>query len=323
MNRKSLLAMLIACMTIVGCKKDVSYDTLYILKSWNQATSGGELSPLKDVLLFGYSADTTEWYINSYDDALNGIFTSKVNPDEKLQPKIVGEPMELEGFGIAQSMRSKMNNMMVLAVDTENRLYGYTQHEMAENMPQMYVSIVFHPWKQMSEYKNGTWWMFNDFYMPDIKATIRPTFTPEEGAESQTLMSLRVYAYSGKSKAEGWMPASFDQAGAGKLTDSSLQEVIEPDYTFSADYGGVVTMKFKEGDYLLMAYDALNGGAFALRDFSPEEADSDIGVEFAPWRVDSPFENNGWTIYNQPTDDEGTTDDQEEQSGDSTDNITE
>ncbi len=299
MNRK-LVAIIIALLAIVGCKKDVSYDTRYILKAWEQESSGSELLPLRDILLFGYAADTTEWHILSYDDALNGVFTSKKDPSQKLQPKLTGEPTSIESFGVAQSMQSKLSNMMVLAVDTKNKLYGYTQHEMSENLPTMYVSVVFHPWKQMSNYKNGTWWMYNDFYVPDIKAMVRPTFTTDEGAEAQTLMSLKVFAYESITKEEGWLPLSFNEARAGKLTNSSSQQTIEPAYTFSADYGGVVTMKFKEGDYLLMAYDALNDNSFALRNFSKEEADSNIAVEFAPWREDSPFEYEGWTIYNKP-----------------------
>ena len=64
-------------------------------------------------------------------------------------------------------MRVGSTPVVVVAVDTENRLYGYRQQDLGENLPQLFTSVIFRPWKQMKKYVDGTWRMFNDFYVEE------------------------------------------------------------------------------------------------------------------------------------------------------------
>ncbi len=79
-------------------------------------------------------------------------------------------------------MRTDAELLMVVVVDRTNRLYGYTMQSFSQNMPEMYVSLVFQPWKKSNAFKNGTWWMFNDFYIPDVVCRLNPSVQSEEGA---------------------------------------------------------------------------------------------------------------------------------------------
>ena len=47
---------------------------------------------------------------------------------------------------------------MIVAVDPTNRLYAYTQQEMSDNLPNLYVTLIFKLWKEGFTYKDGTDW---------------------------------------------------------------------------------------------------------------------------------------------------------------------
>lgn len=40
-------------------------------------------------------------------------------------------------------MRVGSTPVVVVAVDTENRLYGYRQQDLGENLPQLFTSVIF------------------------------------------------------------------------------------------------------------------------------------------------------------------------------------
>ena len=52
----------------------------------------------------------------------------------------------------------------ILAVDQSNRLYGFTEQAIGENLPQMHVSVTFYPKEKGKRFLKGKWIMCNDFY---------------------------------------------------------------------------------------------------------------------------------------------------------------
>ena len=53
---------------------------------------------------------------------------------------------------------------LILAVDQSNRLYGFTEQAIGENLPQMHVSVTFYPKEKGKRFLKGKWIMCNDFY---------------------------------------------------------------------------------------------------------------------------------------------------------------
>lgn len=293
---KYLTGLLAAGLLAAGCSKHVGFDTNFILKAWSQPVSGGELEPLSDVLLYGYVADTVQWTVASYEDALACRLTDKQSGETTDTPYAVGVPYELEGFGSTMAMRTDAELLMVVVVDRTNRLYGYTMQSFSQNMPEMYVSLVFQPWKKSSSFKNGTWWMFNDFYIPDVVCRLDPTVQSEEGAEPAALRGVTLFAYQVDDPSQ-WEPASFTDAAGGQLTHLTTGERTVPKYSASGDSSGTVTLSMQPGEYLLVAVDSQNR-SYAMRSYENVSDAESLTILFTPWRTDSPFFEGEWKIWN-------------------------
>ena len=146
LKRGRIITLFTAVVLFAGCFKEVSYRTDYVLKPLVQENSGdvAQLLPEGKAQAFAHAADTVFWEVASYEDALAGIITRRDNPTEKQTvPLVTAEPYQQEGIAGWLSMRIDKPSVMVVAVDTEHRIYGYTQQEIAENFPKLYVSVVF------------------------------------------------------------------------------------------------------------------------------------------------------------------------------------
>ena len=184
MKRTILFA---AVLLMSGCFKSVGYDTDVILKSWVQAESSGELVPATGVVAYAFEADTMTWTIASYEDALNGVLTRKGSDERGVAP-VDGAVIRVDSVEMdLLSMHVSSTPVIVVAVDTENKLYGYRQQDLGENLPQLYTSVIFRPWKQLKKYVDGSWRMINEFY---VETPIEPeepdgdTEDPDDGPDS-------------------------------------------------------------------------------------------------------------------------------------------
>lgn len=168
-----------AALLLAGCFKSVGYDTDVILKSWVQPASSDALRPAEGVIAYAFEADTTTWTVASYADALDGVLTRKENGQRGVDP-VRGMVCRLDSIDMdLLLMRVASTPVTVVAVDTGNRLYGYRQQELGENLPQLFTSVVFRPWKRMRKYVDGTWRMFNEFYAEEPD-------TPQGGSGGRT-----------------------------------------------------------------------------------------------------------------------------------------
>lgn len=100
---------------------------------------------------------------------------------------------------------------MVVAVDPVNRVYAYTQQELDVNLPNLYVSLIFKPWKGFS-YKEGNWSFYNEFYAPPVylDCLIDPSVQLAEGGETSEIANVKAYAYAADTTA--FYIASYDDA---------------------------------------------------------------------------------------------------------------
>ena len=108
-----------------SCFKDVEENTTYLLKPLVQYTSGGMNEPLEGVIGYAFEADTTEWTVLSYEDAVHGIISRKDNPSEQIAtPLAEALPSEIEGMADRIELTLPPRSVMLLMVDTVNRLYA-------------------------------------------------------------------------------------------------------------------------------------------------------------------------------------------------------
>ena len=152
-----------AALAGTGCFKSIGYETFYVLRPWAQEGTVKTPIPREDMLAYAFDADTTEWSVLSYEDAVAGIITSR-RTGEKLRPIAQGEPYEIDGNENWLAMQLNGPRFLILAVDQSNRLYGFTEQAIGENLPQMHVSVTFYPKEKGRRFLKGKWIMCNDFY---------------------------------------------------------------------------------------------------------------------------------------------------------------
>ncbi len=216
--RIRILYTLCTVVLLSACFKDVSYETNYILKPLSQASSNETAQPLEGVLAYAYGVDTTEWTVATYSDALAGIVTLKEDPSQRLSlPDAQASPYEQEGTTGWLTMPLKRERQMVVVVDPLSRLYAYTEQKLGQNLPNVYVSVVFKPWKEGFSYKDGNWSFYDEFYAPPVvvDCLIEPTSQAAEGAEPQPI-EVKAYAYAADTTA--WYVASYEDAAKGVIT---------------------------------------------------------------------------------------------------------
>lgn len=174
MNGRRIWTAALAAFLCWGCNKSVSYDTMYVLRPYVQQTNGDGMESLPRVKAFAFDADTTMWTVASYEDALRGILTMRYASSQKRSDALaVAEPFPpIDTIPASVNwlqMRILLPSAMILAVDVENRLYGYRQQEFSQNVSPYVLSVAFRPWKEANFYKDGDWWMFDDYYTKPVE----------------------------------------------------------------------------------------------------------------------------------------------------------
>lgn len=182
---KTILLYAATALVFGGCFKSVSYDTTYILRPYVQTKNQGDFTSLAGVKAYAFAADTTDWEVASYEDALAGILSSKHVLSDRLTPVATAEPYP-QSTTIPSSvnwlqMQLQGSLMMIVAVDVEHKLYAYRNQEFAENLSPYIISIPFRSWR--TSYTDGGWRIVNEFYTaPDTQPDVTPD--PEEDSET-------------------------------------------------------------------------------------------------------------------------------------------
>ena len=305
LKRGRIITLFTAVVLFAGCFKEVSYRTDYVLKPLVQENSGdvAQLLPEGKAQAFAHAADTVFWEVASYEDALAGIITRRDNPTEKQTvPLVTAEPYQQEGIAGWLSMRIDKPSVMVVAVDTEHRIYGYTQQEIAENFPKLYVSVVFKPWKEGTEYKDGNWIFRNQFYVPPtyLDCYIAPSVQAEEDGETTEPSKLKAYAYAVDTTA--WRIASYIDAAAGVITSKNdpSQTRSNPNFTASKEESGAYGMEVSSPTLMVVVVDQTN----EVYAYSKQEVDLDgepvtFPIVFRTWRPEYLYVEEGWRVVNE------------------------
>ena len=136
-----------------------------------QLAEGGETSEIASVKAYAYAADTTAFYIASYDDAVSGKLTAKtagVTP-----PATPFSAYEDKETGLYK-MEVSSATLMVVVVDRTNRLYAYSKQVVDLEGEAVTLPVVFRPW-------HATW-----IYVEDGWRFVDASRAPETNPQTQS-----------------------------------------------------------------------------------------------------------------------------------------
>lgn len=340
MNRRHtiLFALLGATLLLGGCFKKSSFETTYVLKPQVQPLSGDPTEGVTGALVYAFDADTSRYEVASYDDALKGVLTSRTNPSERITtPSAVGTPYggtatasstasatagtatagaDLAGADPAGATRASdateswltmtltHPTQVIVAVDPARRLYAVTQQAISETLSELYVTVVFKPWKEGTRYKDGKWMFYNDFYTPPtmLDCYVDARVEASEGSEPEAPTTVKVYAYAVDTTS--WYVASYDDAVAGTITSKSdaTQRRTNPNFQgYEESTTGLYRMTVSATPIMMVVVDRTNR-MYAYTERRPDLTGPSptYGVVFRPWQgvwIDVDAEND-WVVVN-------------------------
>ena len=238
-----------------------------------------------------------------YEDALAGIITRRDNPTEKQTvPLVTAEPYQQEGIAGWLSMRIDKPSVMVVAVDTEHRIYGYTQQEIAENFPKLYVSVVFKPWKEGTEYKDGNWIFRNQFYVPPtyLDCYIAPSVQAERTAKRPSLRNSRPMPMPSIRRRGGSPHTSTPRPESSPRRTTRRKTRSNPNFTASKEESGAYGMEVSSPTLMVVVVDQTN----EVYAYSKQEVDLDgepvtFPIVFRTWRPEYLYVEEGWRVVNE------------------------
>lgn len=140
-----------------------------------QLSEGAAETVISKMEVYAYAADTTAWYIASYDDAVSGRITSKADTtDTRTIPSFRGYADS--GTGLYK-MSVSAGSLMVVVADRSDRMYAYTQQtvDLTQTDALTFPALVFRPWR-------GLW---HDATDTNGWLVVNPTYDPEAEKQNQ------------------------------------------------------------------------------------------------------------------------------------------
>ncbi|MEG1621986.1 MAG: hypothetical protein RR330_01290 [Alistipes sp.] len=300
-----LSALLLVGSVSEGCSKKVSWDTDLQLKPRVQRVSEAALEPLEQAVCYAFQqVDTAQWGVASYADALAGVLTAKYITGTRADG-VKGTLLTTPGLETWLSMPVSAPFVMMVAVDTQNKLYGYTQVALAENLTPLVVDVVFYPWKDAPSYKVGNWWMFNKSYVVPDHSSILLHPTVQQTAEDQAtdLSGAVAFAYPDADPAE-WSPASYEDALVGLLTQKgsgqTRQDGIKGRTLTGEGRQAWLGLQVKTSTAMVLVVDTKNKHyGYAVLHTAAEFVPVEFAPLFQPWQKAAEYISGDWTMINK------------------------
>lgn len=305
MKPKTILCPLLTALLLTGCFKDTSYQTTYVLKPLVQPASVDPTQPLEGVRAYTYAVDTLLWGIASYEDALDGVITMKGDPSQRMTtPAAVATPYEeVEGAVGWLQMPIGEPFQMIVAVDPASRIYGYTVQPQILNLPELFVSLVFKPWKEGLSFKEGNWSFYNDFYVPPVvlKTYISPKLQAEENGPESDPASSQIKAYAYAADTTLWYIASYEDARDGRITmkGDPTQTRNQPNFQAYREDSGLYGMEVTSTPLMVVVVDRTNRlYAYSKQEVELSGPEQTFPILFRLWQKQWIAVEDGWRVVN-------------------------
>ncbi|MFI3302230.1 MAG: hypothetical protein SNH35_02365 [Rikenellaceae bacterium] len=154
---KNVILYILAAVALVGCFKDEEYNTKLVLRPMEQVESDGDFVAYADCVAYVFDADSTEWMVASWADAVSGVLTSKEDGVSTKSAYATASGYSEEGLEDTMlSVNVALMTPMIVVANTVTENYGYTQYSVGLNLATTYLYARFRPWKECI-YTEGSW----------------------------------------------------------------------------------------------------------------------------------------------------------------------
>lgn len=158
--------LVVAALALHSCFKDTVSYTRFNLAVYDQVDSEAAFSHAEELDTYAFYADTTEWYIASWEDAVAHRITSKTSGQTLDVPDVVGEFNPEEQYQTTLLVEQPVS--MLVVVNPALKLYAYRKYELPENLPDIYAKLYMAAWRPT--HNSSGWIVVNRFYADEQSA---------------------------------------------------------------------------------------------------------------------------------------------------------
>ena len=158
--------LVVAALALHSCFKDTVSYTRFNLAVYDQVDSEAVFSHAEELDTYAFYADTTEWYIASWEDAVARRITNKTSGQTLDVPDVVGEFNPEEQYQTTLLVEQPVS--MLVVVNPALKLYAYRKYELPENLPDIYAKLYMAAWRPT--HNSSGWIVVNRFYADEQSA---------------------------------------------------------------------------------------------------------------------------------------------------------
>lgn len=158
--------LVVAALALHSCFKDTVSYTRFNLAVYDQVDSEAAFSHAEELDTYAFYADTTEWYIASWEDAVAHRITNKTSGQTLDVPDVVGEFNPEEQYQTTLLVEQPVS--MLVVVNPALKLYAYRKYELPENLPDIYAKLYMAAWRPT--HNSSVWIVVNRFYADEQSA---------------------------------------------------------------------------------------------------------------------------------------------------------
>lgn len=158
--------LVVAALALHSCFKDTVSYTRFNLAVYDQVDSEAAFSHAEELDTYAFYADTTEWYIASWEDAVARRITNKTSGQTLDVPDVVGEFNPEEQYQTTLLVEQPVS--MLVVVNPALKLYAYRKYELPENLPDIYAKLYMAAWRPT--HNSSGWIVVNRFYADEQSA---------------------------------------------------------------------------------------------------------------------------------------------------------
>lgn len=152
--------LLVAIIALHSCFKDTVSYTRFNLAVYDQTTSDADFAHAEELDSYAFYADTTEWYIASWEDAVAHRITNKTSGQTLDVPDVVGEFNAEQQYQTTLQVEQPIS--MLVVVNPALKLYAYRKYELPENLADIYAKLYMAAWRPT--HNSSGWTVVNRFY---------------------------------------------------------------------------------------------------------------------------------------------------------------
>ena len=157
---RNITLLVVAIIALHGCFKDTVDYTHFNLAVYDQTDSSAAFNHAEELDSYAFYADTTEWYIASWEDAVARRITNKTSGQTLDVPDVVGEFNPDEQYQTSLLVEQPVS--MLVVVKPELKLYAYRKYELPVNLPEIYAKLYMAAWRPT--HNSSGWSVVNRFY---------------------------------------------------------------------------------------------------------------------------------------------------------------